>query len=443
MRLTLLFALAALSPQAAWADCVYTGAKRPYIECIYNTALTASYDLVDQAAALVGLDTRLSGAEAGVAGLQTDLFGLQGDLAATQGDVTSLESGLAATQASLTGTQGDVAALQGDFMSTQASLTGTQASLTGTQGDVAALQGDLMSTQASLSGTQASLTGTQGDVAALQGDLMSTQASLSGTQGELATAQSDLVGLSAALSTLEGVVAGVLTSLADLASDLGVVSGDIAALQAATADLSTTVDTLEAGEFGGLSINGANVMDMFPVYRMTANQELNGTANAITGWDINAGAGVSVTHVMTVSNNVPWASRSAEERALLTAMGRAGTQYIKSPFRVYRMSWITAGNWTMFQHITQLPNYTVAAFTKLESGQISGHWAEGATTSWRLTGVHGIPGASGYDHIHPTSISSSGSILVAMPAAVAGWVDLSRPINWGWFPYVPMSTVDQ
>lgn len=359
MRISALTLLAVLLPSSAWADCVYTGAKRLYLECIYNEALTNTQALLSQAAELVGLDTRLGDVEGDVGGLQ----------------------------AALAGTQGDVASVQGE---------------------VSLLSGALANVEADLSGTQAALSATQDDVSAL----------------------------STALSLLEGAITSLTGSLTALDAEVGGLSSDLT-------DLSATVGDLEAGELGQLSLDGVNVLDMFPFYRMTANQALNGTANTITGWEINSGAGVTVTHLFTVNNNVVWGSRSAEEQALLTAMGRAGTQHITSPFRVYRMSWTTQGSWTMYQRIAKLPSYTTAAFTKLESGQISGQWATGATSTWSLTGTHAAPSASGYDHIHPISASPSGSILVAMPAAVAGWVDLSRPINWGWFPYVPLSTVDQ
>lgn len=198
------------------------------------------------------------------------------------------------------------------------------------------------------------------------------------------------------------------------------------------------------GSVDDLFVGGVNVLDLFPFYRMTANQELNSaSATNIDGWGVNTGQGMSVQYQFTVNTNVAFSARTAEEQALLTAMGRAGVQYIKSPFRVYRLSWTQAGVWTMFQHIPQLPTYTTAAFTKLESGAISGQWADGTKATWSLTGVHETPAANGYQHIHPITGSVTGSLLVAMPASVAGFVDLRRPINWGWFPYVPVATVDQ
>jgi hypothetical protein len=132
MRLSLLICVSLL-PQTALADCVYTGAKRAYLECIYNEALTNTYALVDQAAALVGLDTRLSSAETDVGALEAGLMSTQSDLTALAGSVTTLEGTTAALGTTLTALDTEVGTLSGD-------ITDLQTATTDLRADVDALQ---------------------------------------------------------------------------------------------------------------------------------------------------------------------------------------------------------------------------------------------------------------------------------------------------------------
>ena len=75
MRSVLLLSLALPAP--AWADCVYTGAKRAYLECIYDLALTAAADAADLLLDVAGLDTRATDAEAALASQSTRMDGLE------------------------------------------------------------------------------------------------------------------------------------------------------------------------------------------------------------------------------------------------------------------------------------------------------------------------------------------------------------------------------
>ena len=191
-----------------------------------------------------------------------------------------------------------------------------------------------------------------------------------------------------------------------------------------------------------LTLGGTNIVSTYPFFRITSNQILTGTqtgtnSDTVSGWTINSGGcGVALKWIQTVSNGVLWANRTPEEQALLTAMGRPNIQYVANAFNIYRMSWSAVCPWTFYQHIPNSPQFTVAAFTKLESGVITGWWATGIQSSWSLTGVHAGASAEGYSHPHPATSSVTGSLLIAMPAYVPGYVDLTQPINWGWFPYV-------
>lgn len=193
-----------------------------------------------------------------------------------------------------------------------------------------------------------------------------------------------------------------------------------------------------------LTLGGLSVYSLLPFYRMTLNQTLEpipgGGADTIADWEPNGDpqCGVALQFVQKVSKFLPWANRSAEEKALLTAMGRPNVDYLFSDFNIYRVSWTGANCWTLGQRVPTQPHFTVAAFTKLESGALSGNyafWANGATDTWSLTGQHVEPNAEGYLSAPPYTATEAGSLLFALPAVVVGWVDLSKSLNWGWFPY--------
>ena len=112
-RALLLLAL----PSTALADpCVYTGAKRAYLECIYSEATSATAQLLDVTTELLSLDSRVTDLESDVSffdaavatisdaldavfgeldtlGVRVD--GIDGDLAALEADVAQLDADLA------------------------------------------------------------------------------------------------------------------------------------------------------------------------------------------------------------------------------------------------------------------------------------------------------------------------------------------------------------
>lgn len=121
MRISLLFSSLLLMPGIAWADCIYTGAKRPYLECIYAEATAATAALVDVAADLTGLDLRLTAAETDLSFLDTALLTLSDGLDslsvaldALTGRVDGLDAGLAAAEGDITQLEADLAAVEGN-----------------------------------------------------------------------------------------------------------------------------------------------------------------------------------------------------------------------------------------------------------------------------------------------------------------------------------------
>ncbi|HMV65458.1 MAG TPA: hypothetical protein PKA64_01315 [Myxococcota bacterium] len=115
-----LVALSLLTAGPAWADCVYTGAKRPYIQCIYDQVLTNAADLIDHAASLLGLDARLTDAEGGVGALQSDLATAQGDITALGGAISSLDGAVSGLSSDLSDLSDEVSAIAGDVSAVQA-----------------------------------------------------------------------------------------------------------------------------------------------------------------------------------------------------------------------------------------------------------------------------------------------------------------------------------
>lgn len=152
------------------------------------------------------------------------------------------------------------------------------------------------------------------------------------------------------------------------------------------------------------------------------------------------------TEEFRINSGVAFDSRSAQEQELLTAMGRSGTMHFApGPIIVFRWSapsGRSAGDYFgAYYNLKYRTNHvtTCAAFTKLLSGDSArGHWlGGGATSEWSLTGSYYRSGGGGYVNSHPYAPASGNSqaeYLIAMPAQVDGFVDLSVPSNWWFFP---------
>ncbi|MFT4925644.1 MAG: hypothetical protein ACI8WB_001737 [Phenylobacterium sp.] len=174
----------------------------------------------------------------------------------------------------------------------------------------------------------------------------------------------------------------------------------------------------------------------FP-YRLSRNQRLLLTAGTVPDfWS--SGAGITYTQMQTIEIVTPWVDRTELEKELLVAMGRDGLGYSYVSFNIWRMQWSTldvADRSTLFQQVNASTAVTVAAMTKLISGTVTGHWAEGITTQWSLTGQHFPPNEHGYIHMNPHRHSTSGELLFALPAVIAGEKALVAR-DWWTFPYI-------
>jgi hypothetical protein len=163
-----------------------------------------------------------------------------------------------------------------------------------------------------------------------------------------------------------------------------------------------------------------------------------------TGWTLNTTTCTVEDAQLTVSSQKLWGERHHQEKLLLCAMGREGQRYLERTFKVWRVKWgpLQASATWCAPHYTSvvMGTRTTAAFVMLESGSVRGMWAEGAEEGkWKLCGTHYGPHCpnpkTGYLHNHPYGVAGeSGSMLVALPALVYGFVDLTEPRNWFFFP---------
>lgn len=204
----------------------------------------------------------------------------------------------------------------------------------------------------------------------------------------------------------------------------GVVEGKISDIDSKVQQAQTQVDDYIATARGET-----------PYYRISKNQALAGTDGHVPDfW--HSGEGITYTLVQSVNDSVDWVDRTPEEQELLTAMNSTNTRYVSVPFNIWRMDWTLADHThTLYQRVNAPVPITVAAMTKLISGSTYASWAQGVTNEWTLTGVHEGLTPHRYSHIHPYRTSATGSMLFALPAAIAGHIPLDAK-NWSLFPYI-------
>jgi len=188
---------------------------------------------------------------------------------------------------------------------------------------------------------------------------------------------------------------------------------------------------------GLLKQGGIDTRYDYPFYRVSTNQYGDISGGVRTGWSNNTGVSWSIYRY--INTGTPRASRDAEEKEILTAMGQAGAQHFQPTIVVAKVEWGSALGWTTFPNqIWASGTVTFGAYTKLLTGTaLTGYWADGMTTSWGLCGSSWGPVAPGtYIHAHPAS-SGPGSALVVWPAVVSGRFPLDRANpRWGYFRWM-------
>lgn len=114
MRLLTLTATLLILPSAAYADCIYTGAKRAYLECIYAEAVAATTQLLDVGASLVSLDARATATEGDISFLEASALTLSDGLASLSTALDTLTTQVTGIDVDLSNVEADVADLQAD-----------------------------------------------------------------------------------------------------------------------------------------------------------------------------------------------------------------------------------------------------------------------------------------------------------------------------------------
>lgn len=230
------------------------------------------------------------------------------------------------------------------------------------------------------------------------------------------------------MDTLEDKV----TRLQDVNSDL------VSAVNAQTQEVIGKMGAIDArmsAKESEVDQHIAQGLERQPSYRITKNQRLLGNAGSINHWV--SGGGCTYSLVQEVSSSRPWAERTEEERALLTALGLGGVDYLYNSFNIWKVEWSTRSpTRILYQHINTSIKTTVAGMVKLLSGGVSEHWAEGAVQGeWRLCGEQYARRNLGYTYCHPHRTTDSGAMLFALPAVVTGSVPLEQGV-WGLYPYI-------
>ena len=145
-----------------------------------------------------------------------------------------------------------------------------------------------------------------------------------------------------------------------------------------------------------------------------------------------------------VQSGTAYASRSAQEKEILTVMERQQTHFVPN-FYVYRITLPSGreGSYAGAYHTVRTnPGVwtTSGAFLKRISGNMpTGAWATGYDTSaggWQLCGTYYGASGTGYTHNHPNGAAGDSAcvFLVAMPMTLWGRADLSRGLNWWAMP---------
>lgn len=132
MRVAVILCTLAVLPSTAWADCVYTGAKRAYLECIYNEALTAA---------------------SGLATVVVDLFTLTSRVDTAESDLSLVESRVTTTEADLGALASRTSATEDAILGIYAENDGLETTILGVASDVAATETRLDALEAGGGGT--------------------------------------------------------------------------------------------------------------------------------------------------------------------------------------------------------------------------------------------------------------------------------------------------
>lgn len=212
----------------------------------------------------------------------------------------------------------------------------------------------------------------------------------------------------------------------------------------------------KVGEIDDATLNSIKKIDehinlskeLLPRIVITRNQELD--FDASNGFPLNFSFATGVTPSLhTIINN--YKDKSDDAVAMLREMSDdmgaelSINNYYRRDFKVFKLSWSGKPPWLAYPECSDssgLPSIplntltTIGAFVKVLSGEIYGSWTEGNQVGkWTFCRQHYSPAYFGsYIHLHPIPVSDSGELLVALPAAITGFID--KPEQW--FPNIQL-----
>lgn len=218
----------------------------------------------------------------------------------------------------------------------------------------------------------------------------------------------------------------------------GAVNGKIAQIDQKTAENTAKVDT-----------ELARILTKLPRIIITKNQVLDTDLSTGLPKGLSVNANVTVTEYMTMSQE---AVKPSEQIALLEQMeadmGADLRKYAfwRRPFKIVKISWINSPTWLAFPQAADDSSavsipvntfITLGAFVKVLSGTIDGAWANNNQGGkWTFCNTKLTPSGFGsYMNLHPIPTSATGELLVALPAAITGHIDIAGE----WFANVNLA----
>ena len=120
-------------------------------------------------------------------------------------------------------------------------------------------------------------------------------------------------------------------------------------------------------------------------------------------------------------------------------------EYYHRGFNIVKLSWNSLGSsdWLAFpsfigEYASSIPTqnkFTIGAFVKVLSGEITGYWGTGADRGiWHFgrSSINPSDAFGRYTHAHPSRKSDAGEILLALPFATTGHIESANH----WFPQI-------
>ncbi|WP_274055402.1 phage tail protein [Thalassomonas actiniarum] len=187
----------------------------------------------------------------------------------------------------------------------------------------------------------------------------------------------------------------------------------------------------------------AKIRREYPIFRTSENQALldvDGSA-VPSGWGVSGLSAENFSLVETVKGHSLGGSYSNEMLEFFEVAGIKENNYYYNPhkFNIVRIKWTDlsglAYSFFLNRTVSNIgPYFTFAAFVKMISGNIIVTGINHSEKSWQLVGRnYQTPVDQRTMDSSIKHVSASGEMLIALPAVVSGYVDLTQPHNWWQF----------